>query len=236
MLFPLLRDEVALCDLHLFLVGVAGKLDNLHPVQKRTRDGIKRVCGGDEKHFGQIEGYLKEVVAEAAVLLPVERLKQRSTRVSAVVGAELVYLVEHHEGVARTRLNNTGDDAPRHGADVGAPVAANLRLVVYAAERDADKLSVDRPCNALRDAGLAGARRAYKAQKSAFYLAAYLLYGEIFKDALFDLFKPIMLVVEDFPRLCDIDGLLSIFAPGDFKAGVEIPPYYSRLRGTEGLL
>ena len=163
MLFTLLGDQVPLCDLELFLVGIAGQLDDLHAVQQGARDRRGGVRGGDEEDAGEIKRQFKEVVAEAGVLLPVQRLQKRRRGVSAVVGGQFVDLVEHHERIAGACLNDAADDAPGHGADIGAAVTADLGLVMHTAEGDADELAIGGGGDALCDAGLAGARRSDEA-------------------------------------------------------------------------
>ena len=74
-------------------------------------------------------------------------------------GAELVDLVEHHHGIARSRLADRLDDVSRQRADIGAPMASDLRLVVHAAEAQADELAPGRARDALSERGLAHARR-----------------------------------------------------------------------------
>jgi hypothetical protein len=51
------------------------------------------------------------------------------------------------------------EDAARHRADVGPPVAADVGLVARAAERDADVLAPHRPRDRLRDRSLSDSRR-----------------------------------------------------------------------------
>ena len=134
MLAALLRDKVLLCDLELFLIGIARQLDDLHTVEQRSGYGIGRVGSGDEEHAGQVKGQLKEVIAEAAVLLAVKCLEQCSRRVAPIIGGKLVYLVENHKGVAGAGLYYSADDTSRHGTYVGTAVAAYLSLVMNAAE------------------------------------------------------------------------------------------------------
>ena len=167
MLFPLLGQQVPLCDFQLLLVGVAAQLDDLHAVQQRSGDGVGGVCGGDKENFGKVKGELQEIVPEAAVLFPVQGLQQRGGGVAPVVGAQLVDLVQDHQGVAAFGLDHPVDDAAGHRADVGLSVATDLRLVMDAAQRDAHQLAVGGPGDAHGDAGLAGARRAYKADEAA---------------------------------------------------------------------
>ena len=72
----LLRDQVALGDLHLFVLGVAFEPDDLHPIHQRLRH-VERVRRGDEHHVRQIVIEFEIMVLEAAVLLGIEDLEQR---------------------------------------------------------------------------------------------------------------------------------------------------------------
>ena len=60
----------------------------------------------------------------------------------------LVDLVEQEQRVARAGLGQALHDLARHRADVGAAVAADLRLVAHAAQGHAHELAVGRPGNA----------------------------------------------------------------------------------------
>ena len=83
----------------------------------------------------QVERHAEVVVAERVVLLRVEHLEHRRRRVALDAPAELVDLVEHHHAVARAGLADALDDVAGQRADIGAPVAADLGLVMHAAER-----------------------------------------------------------------------------------------------------
>ena len=54
----LLGQQEVLGDLQFFLVGIAGQLDDLHPVQQGPGDGVQGVGRGNEQHVGQVEGHL----------------------------------------------------------------------------------------------------------------------------------------------------------------------------------
>ena len=93
------------------------------------------------------------------VLRRVEHLEQRARRIALERDAELVDLVEQEDRVLGAGLLHPLDDAAGHGADVGAPVAADVGLVARAAERDADVLAPHRAGDRLGDRRLADARR-----------------------------------------------------------------------------
>jgi hypothetical protein len=141
------------------------------------------------------------VVAERVVLLRVEDFEQRGGRVAAEVRAELVYLVEHHDGVVDPGAAQGLDDAAGKRADVGAAVAAKLRLVAHAAQREPLELAAEGACDGAAQGCLADARRADEAEDGALRVAAQLDDGEEFEDALLDLFEAVVVLVEYAPRL-----------------------------------
>ncbi len=104
-------------------------------------------------------GDVQIVIAELRVLLRIEHLEQRRGRIAAEICAELVDLVEHEDRIARARLLQPLQDAARQRADVGAAMAADLRLVAHAAERDAHELAPHRARDRAAERGLADARR-----------------------------------------------------------------------------
>ena len=74
----LARHQVALGDLELLLLGVAGELDDLHAVAQRPGIGSSVVRRADEEDLREVERQVEVVVAEASVLLGVEHLEHRA--------------------------------------------------------------------------------------------------------------------------------------------------------------
>src|SRR3546814_10143499 len=68
MRLDLLGDEVALCDLDLFILGISGQADDLHAVQQRLRH-VERVRRRHEHHVRQVVVDLQIVIVELGVLL-----------------------------------------------------------------------------------------------------------------------------------------------------------------------
>jgi hypothetical protein len=106
-------DQVATGDLALLLQRVAGQLDRLHPVQQRPRNRVRNVGGGDEGDVGEVELEVQVVVAEAVVLGRVEHLQHRRGGVATEVGAHLVDLVDHEDGVTGTGVAQGAQDRSR---------------------------------------------------------------------------------------------------------------------------
>src|SRR5690606_7049754 len=116
-------------------------------------------------------------------------------------GAELVHLVEHEDAVTRAGLPDTLDDVARQGPDIGAPVTANLRFVMDAAEAHAHELSPGCARNALAERGLADPRRTDEAQDRALALRIELAHRKVFEDPPLDLLQAVMVLVEHPSRL-----------------------------------
>ena len=151
----------------LLLLGVAVDPDDLHPVQQRSGDGLGHVGRRDEQDLGQVQLDLEVVVPEGVVLGRVEDLEQSRGRVAAVVGTQLVDLVQDDDRVHGPRLAQSPGQPARLGPDVGPPVPPDLGLVVHPAERDAHELASEGAGHRLAERGLAHARGADEGQDGA---------------------------------------------------------------------
>ena len=145
------------------------------------------------------------MIAEREILLRVEHFEQRRRRIAAVVGADLVDLVEHEDRIRRRGLIDALNDAAGQGADVGAAMAADFGLVAHAAERNADELAVERAGDRAAERCLADAGRADEAEDRPLHLLpAQLAHGQVLEDALLDLLEIVVVFVEDRPRPLEI--------------------------------
>ena len=232
----LLGQQMPLRDLHLFLVRVAGNFDDLHAVEQRARNGVERVGRHDEHHTAQVDGNFKIVVAEGTILLAVEHFQKCRRGIAAPVAAHLVDLVEHEQRVHRAAAGNGFDNAAGHRADVGLAVAADIRLVAHAAERQPRDLAVHRLGDRQRDRRLADARRADETQNLPLRLGVELAHGDELQNALLDLLQAVVVAVENLARGFHAGALFRLHAPRHLHAGVEIIAQHARLGAAERLL
>ena len=223
-------QQVVPGDEHLLVLGVAVELDQLHPVEQRARDAFEHVRGGQEHHVGQVEVHLQVVVAEGVVLRRVEHLQQRRRGVAAVVGADLVHLVEQHDWVHRARLADGPDDPAGQRADIGAAVPTDFCLIADPAERDPDELAAHRPGHRLAQRGLADAGRPDQGEHGAAAAAAddaeapvraALAHRQVLDDPLLHVVEPGVVLIEDPPRPGDVVGVLGPLVPRHFQDGVQ---------------
>ena len=146
---------------------------------------------------------------KVVVLLGVEHLEQRRRRVAAEVGRHLVDLVEQEDRVVRARLLQRLDDLAGQRADVRAAVAADLRLVAHAAERQAHELAArwrarsTWPSEVLPTPGGPTRQRIGPLQ-----LLHQRLHREVLEDALLDLLQAVVVLVEDLLGLVDVELVL----------------------------
>ena len=232
-------QQVAARDRDLLVLGVAVQRDELHPVQQRRRDGVHHVRGGDEQHVGQVQLDLEVVVAEGVVLRRVEHLEQRRRRVTPVVGAELVDLVQQDHRVHGTGLGDGPDDPAGQRADVGAPVAADLGLVPDAAERDPGELAAHRAGDRLAQRGLADSGRPAEGQHRTAAAAADelqaavgppLAHGQVLDDPVLDVIQARVVGVQHRPRAGDVVGVLGALVPRHLQERVQPGPDPAGLR------
>jgi len=140
---------------NLFILSVAIQLDDLHAVTQRDWNGFQLVGSGDKEHIAQVKVHIHIMVTKSMVLGGIKHLQKCACRISVPVSTDLVNLIQHKDRVSGTGtlygLNNTTG----HGANIGAPVASNFRLITYATEAHAGKLALHGSCDALSQAGFA---------------------------------------------------------------------------------
>ncbi len=230
--------EVSAGDGQLLVLGVAVEGDDLHPVEQRPGDGVDHVCGGDEQDLREVELHVQVVVAEAVVLGRVEHLEQRRRRIAAPVVADLVDLVEHHDRVEGAGLAQGADQPSRQGADVGAPVAADLGLVADAAQADARELAPQGAGHGLAERRLAGSGGADQGQDHPALalvhaaLAAQAPDRQVLEDALLDLLQAGVVRVEDLAGLVHVQPLVGARVPGQRDHPLQVGADHPGLRAV----
>ena len=78
-------------------------------------------------------------------------------------------------------------------------MAADLGLVVHAAERDAGELAAERAGDAAAERGLADAGRSDEAEDRALHVGLQAADREVVEDAVLDLLEAVVVLVEDTP-------------------------------------
>ena len=165
------------------------------------------------------------MVQEVAVLLRVEDLEQGGRGVATEIGAQLVDLVEHQDRVPGAALAQPLDDAPRKGADVSPPVAAELRLVAHASQRQAVESAAHGAGDRAPERGLAGARGADEAEDRGArpdLVPLELAHRQELQDAVFHLLQIVVILVQDAARLGQVDLVLALLRPGQRDQPVEV--------------
>ena len=79
-------------------------------------------------------------------------------------------------------------------------MAADLRLVMNPSQADAHELSAERARNGFAERRLADAGRTDETQDRSTRFLLQFPHGEMFENALFDLFETIMVLIEDLLR------------------------------------
>ena len=217
-----LGDEELLGDLDLLLLGVAGELQDFHAVAQRLRNRVQHVGRADEHHVREVVLDVEVVVEERVVLLRVEHLEQRRRRVAAEVHRHLVDFVEQEHRVLRPGLLHHLDDLAGEGADVGAAVAADLRFVTHAAERQPHELAVHRARDRLGERGLADSGRARERQDRRLRLLDQRADREELQDAVLDLLEPVVVLVEDGFGALEVAALFRLLVPRHRDQPVEV--------------
>ena len=236
MLFQLLGQQVLSGDLQLFLVGIAGQLNDLHTVQQRARDRVQRIGSGDEHDAAEIHGNLQKVVTEGVVLLAVEDLQQCRSRVAPHVAGQLVDLIQHQQRVHGAGAGQRVDNTAGHGADIRLAVTADIRLVPHTAQRQAGQLAVHGLGHGDGNGGLSHTGRAYQTEDLSLGAGVDLLHGDKLQNPLLDLLKAKVVTVQNGAGFRHVGPVLGGLVPRDLQTYVQIVADHRRFRAAIGLL
>ena len=216
-LYANVRPVRLLGDVKLFLLHIAGDLDDLHPVAQRRRNCLHHIRRGDKHHFREVERNLEVVIAERKVLLRVEDLQERRRRITTELLADLVDFVEHEHRIVGSRLFQPLDDASGERADICTTVAADFGLIMDAAERDTDKISAKGVRNGTPQGGFPHSRRSYESENRPTHVVLQLANRQVFEDPALHFVDSIMILLEDLPRVRDVQSVLRRNAPWKVK-------------------
>ncbi len=161
-------------------------------------------------------------------MLGIQHFEQSAGRVAAEIAAQLIHLVQHEDRVVAAGAAQRLNDLPGKCPDVGAPVSANLRLVVHAAHGDAGELA---PQGA-RDG--AAQRRADETQDRSFEDRLQLQHGQVIQNAVFDLLQVVMIFVQNLGGAFDIHLRTRRDAPRQIGHPFEVGACHAVFRRRRG--
>ena len=101
-------------------------------------------------------------------------------------------------------------------------MAADLGLVMDAAQAHAGKLAAHALGNGMGDGRLAHARRAHQADDLPLDVGVQLAHGQNFQDALLDLVQAVMVMVQHLAGMGLIQVIFGGHMPGQRQAGIQI--------------
>src|SRR5207253_794055 len=117
-------------------------------------------------------------------------------RVAAKIAPDLIDLVEDEDRVDRAGVLHRLEHPAGQRADIGAPMPADLGLVVYAAERDVDEAAAERLGDRAAQRRFANPWRPNEAQDRRLEpRAGELPHCHKFEDTLFDLRQAVVVAV-----------------------------------------
>src|ERR1700747_1728788 len=211
--FELLGNQEALRDLMLFLLGVARDAQDFHAVLQWLRNGVQHVGGADEHDLRKIVFDVEIMVGEGVVELGVEHFHQGRRGISAKIHGHLVHFVENKDRIDSPRFAHHLNDLAREGTDIGAAMAANFRFVADATEGNTDEFASGGATDGHGEGRLADAWRSKEAENRAFGIFHELADGQIFEDAILDLFQTVVILREDFFGALDVANFLAWLFP-----------------------
>ena len=171
------------------------------------------------------------MVVEAVVLLGIQHLQKGGGRISLVIAADLVNLIQQHQRIFHPRLPHTGRDAAGHGAHIGPSVSPNLRLIPDAAQGNAHVFLIQSSGNGAGNGCLSGSGRSHQADNRAASLLGQNPHGEKFQHPLLHLFHSIVIFIQNLLCPLQVCAVSRCLIPGKLQQGLDISPDYCAFRG-----
>ena len=162
------------------------------------------------------------MVSEIDILFWIKDFQQCGRRVALIGLAKLVDFVQHDDGIAAAADLHGFDDLSGQGADVGAAMAFDLRLVPHAAEGETEEFPSDRLRDAVSKRGLSDSGRADEADDGAVDFAFELGDADEFENPFFDVFEAVVVAVEDAARDLDVQPVVGQVVPREAREPVQI--------------
>ena len=169
------------------------------------------------------------MISERVILLRIKDLEQRRGRISLVISPKLIHLIKQHEGVFALRLTHSIHYASWHRAYIGFAVTADIRFILYTAERNSYVISSGSSCNRPCNRCFSDTWRANKTEYLPLNVGCKCVNRYSLNDSLFHLFHAVVIGIEDLLRMRNVAFYLLKSAPGKLKAGVEVSSYNCRL-------
>ena len=101
-------------------------------------------------------------------------------------------------------------------------MAANLRLVVHAAQRDALELAAQGPRNRPAQAGFAHARRSHEAQDRSLHVRLQLQHAQVIQNAVLHLLQLVVVLVQNLLRFANVDLRARTLGPGQHRKPLDV--------------
>ena len=101
-------------------------------------------------------------------------------------------------------------------------MTTDFRLVVHTTERHSHILAIESIGNRLSERSFTHSRRAVEADNRRFHVFAQLEHSKVLDDAVFDIFKSVMVFIELVLNLFEVEIILGIYTPREIEESVEI--------------
>src|SRR5450756_637815 len=222
MLLHRLRKKEMPSYLLFLLVRVSRQGNDLHAVEEGRWNRLRYVRRRQEQDLRKVKWDFDIVVAELRILFWIKSLEQSSCRVAPEIRSNLVDLIQKEYWILGPCLLDSLNNAPWHSSNIGSAVSAHFRLVPYAAEGDMDELSVERLRDGFAQRCLANARRPDKTKNRTLGLVRKLAHCKILEYPVLNLFKPIVVLVQDLARTLQVNLVGSPDVPWEANKPVQI--------------
>ena len=231
-LLHLLRHEVVLRDLILFLCKITADIDHLHTVLQSRLDSVDVVGRRDEKDVRQVVIYIEIIIVERCILLRIKRFKKCRRWIPLYILGKFVHLIQDNHRIGCTCTVDAVQDTSRKRSHVCLSMSADLGFIVHATESDTHVLASQSPGDRLPKTGLSDSRRAVQTEDRRFHIPLELEHCKILYDPFLHLLQSVMILIQHLLSILQIQIVIGHLPPREVKHKLDIVVLNAVVRRT----
>ena len=162
------------------------------------------------------------MICEGIVLFRIQHFQKGTGRISGIIFGKLIHFIQDHHRIHDSGPLHALHDPARHRSHIGSSVTTDLSLITNTAQADPDTFSPKSSGNALADAGFTRTGSSHKKQDGTGLLLIQRHDCKLLDDPFFHLTKPVVILIQYFFCLVQIDLGSRFLLPGKGSHKVQI--------------
>ena len=162
------------------------------------------------------------MVTKSIVLSWIQHLQQGRSRISLIITAHLVHLIQEENRIAGTGFLKGFQDTTRHSSYIGTTMTANFRLIPHTTQRSSGKFPSQSSGHRASQRGFTYSRWTYQTKNRCILSLCQLTHSQILQNTLLYLLQTIVILVKNLLSTLNIINVLGLNFPRQAQKVIHI--------------